>query len=112
MGGVFLSSLTGTQVLTREDLAPAMEALQQLLIGKNVAREAAATLCESVASSLEGQRLEVAGSIAATVAGALRGAIERIEHNRFGRCEYCLDPIAPERLLAIPYTRVCARCAP
>ena len=43
---------------------------------------------------------------------ALRGAIERIEHNRFGRCEYCLDPIAPERLLAIPYTRVCARCAP
>jgi signal recognition particle receptor subunit alpha len=76
--GTFLQSLTGNKVLDREDLAPAMEQLQSLLVSKNVAREPAEQLCESVVASLAGRKLEVAGSVAAVVAGALRDAIERI----------------------------------
>ena len=76
--GTFLASLTGNKVLDREDLAPAMEQLQTLLVSKNVAREPAEQLCASVLTSLEGRKLEAAGSVATVVAGALRDAIERI----------------------------------
>lgn len=76
--GTFLSSLTGNKVLDRADLEPVMEQLKQQLIGRNVAREAADALCESVIGTLEGKKLEVAGSVAATVGSALTTAIERI----------------------------------
>lgn len=76
--GTFLSSLTGSKVLDRGDVEPVMESLKSQLVSKNVARDAAEALCESVTASLVGHKLEVAGSVPATVAGALRDAIARI----------------------------------
>jgi len=38
-------------------------------------------------------------------------ALRRIEDGTFGRCEECDEPIAKERLEAIPYVRLCIGCA-
>jgi len=38
-------------------------------------------------------------------------ALRRIEDGTFGRCEECKEPIAKERLDAIPYVRLCINCA-
>jgi RNA polymerase-binding protein DksA len=34
-------------------------------------------------------------------------ALQRIEDGTYGICENCGKPIAPERLMAIPWTRLC-----
>jgi len=38
-------------------------------------------------------------------------ALSRIEEGTFGRCSECETAISEERLNAIPYTALCARCA-
>ena len=40
----------------------------------------------------------------------VRGALDRIVKNTYGLCEVCGQPIPPERLDAIPTTRVCMNC--
>ncbi|HXG76476.1 MAG TPA: TraR/DksA C4-type zinc finger protein [Gaiellaceae bacterium] len=37
----------------------------------------------------------------------VEAALRRIEEGSFGRCEACGRPIAPERLEAVPYARLC-----
>jgi len=37
-------------------------------------------------------------------------ALDRIEHGTYGICRDCGEPIAPARLNAIPWTRVCITC--
>lgn len=37
-------------------------------------------------------------------------ALERIEAGSYGTCERCGQEIAPERLLAVPTTRLCMSC--
>lgn len=41
----------------------------------------------------------------------LDAAIRRVEGGDYGRCEVCGQPIAPERLEALPTTRTCVTCA-
>jgi RNA polymerase-binding protein DksA len=38
-------------------------------------------------------------------------AIDRIERDEYGICLSCGNPIAPERLKALPYTALCIDCA-
>ena len=38
-------------------------------------------------------------------------AFRRIEEGTYGNCERCGQPISPERLEAIPATRLCVNCA-
>lgn len=38
-------------------------------------------------------------------------ALDRIDRETYGRCENCGQPIAKERLDALPYARYCLRCA-
>src|SRR5580658_10002567 len=38
---------------------------------------------------------------------AVEAALERIENGTFGRCENCDEPIAAERLDALPYVPLC-----
>lgn len=35
-------------------------------------------------------------------------ALKKIEHNTFGICEICEEPIAPQRLAILPTARTCA----
>jgi signal recognition particle receptor subunit alpha len=80
----WLSSATGTRVLTREDLEPVCSELKGVLVGKNVSEEVAEVITRSVGSQLEGRTLEGGVTLNPTarlqtaVAEALRDAIERI----------------------------------
>lgn len=38
-------------------------------------------------------------------------AINLMEKGRYGICEFCQNPIAEKRLLALPYTNLCINCA-
>jgi RNA polymerase-binding protein DksA len=41
---------------------------------------------------------------------AIEGALERIHEGTFGICQTCREPIAEERLEAIPYATQCIDC--
>ena len=40
----------------------------------------------------------------------IEDALERIKDNTYGGCEECGEPIAENRLRALPFTRVCVEC--
>ena len=46
----------------------------------------------------------------AKILQAIEEALERIEKGTYGICRDCGEPIAPARLKAIPWTRVCITC--
>ena len=39
-----------------------------------------------------------------------RSAIEKVQSETFGICDECEGPIAPQRLAAIPWARLCVKC--
>ena len=41
----------------------------------------------------------------------VRQAIARIDEGGYGVCESCGEPIRKERLKALPFTRLCIKCA-
>ena len=41
---------------------------------------------------------------------AVEDAIERLDAGSYGICEACEEEIAPERLEALPFTRLCVSC--
>ena len=41
---------------------------------------------------------------------AIEDALERIDSGDYGICEMCEEEIAPERLEALPFTRLCVSC--
>jgi len=53
-------------------------------------------------SALERERQELA---------EIESALERIEASEYGICERCGNPIREARLRAIPWARLCIRCA-
>lgn len=46
----------------------------------------------------------------AKILQAIEEALTRMEKGTYGICRDCGDPIAPARLEAIPWTRVCISC--
>jgi len=46
----------------------------------------------------------------AKILQAIEEALTRIEDGSYGMCRDCSEPIAPARLDAIPWTRVCIAC--
>ncbi|KAL0739233.1 hypothetical protein Bca4012_015443 [Brassica carinata] len=71
-------SITGKANLERTDLEPALKALKERLMTKNVAEEIAEKLCESVEASLEGKKLASFTRISSTVQEAMEEALIRI----------------------------------
>ncbi|WVZ55075.1 hypothetical protein U9M48_005788 [Paspalum notatum var. saurae] len=71
-------SIAGNNVLDKSDLQPALKALKDRLMSKNVAEEIAEKLCESVAASLEGKKLGSFTRISSTVQTAMEEALLRI----------------------------------
>ncbi|KAH9602387.1 hypothetical protein KSS87_016835 [Heliosperma pusillum] len=71
-------SIVGKANLERTDLEPALKALKDRLMTKNVAEEIAEKLCESVAASLEGKKLASFTRISSTVQAAMEDALVRI----------------------------------
>ncbi|KAK8610218.1 hypothetical protein V6N13_081381 [Hibiscus sabdariffa] len=71
-------SIAGKANLEKEDLEPALKALKDRLMTKNVAEEIAEKLCESVAASLEGKKLASFTRVSSTVQAAMEEALLRI----------------------------------
>ncbi|XP_058069129.1 uncharacterized protein LOC131218545 [Magnolia sinica] len=71
-------SIAGNAILEKSDLEPALKALKDRLMTKNVAEEIAEKLCESVAASLEGKKLGSFTRISSTVQTAMEEALLRI----------------------------------
>lgn len=71
-------SIAGKANLEKADLEPALKALKDRLMTKNVAEEIAEKLCESVAASLEGKKLASFTRISSTVQTAMEEALVRI----------------------------------
>lgn len=55
--GSMFARLTGSKVLTEEDLKPVLEAMKQHLMKKNVARDISEKVCEGVGESLVGKKV-------------------------------------------------------
>lgn len=71
-------SIAGKANLDKADLEPALKALKDRLMTKNVAEEIAEKLCESVAASLEGKKLASFTRISSIVQAAMEEALVRI----------------------------------
>ncbi|OAY74110.1 Signal recognition particle receptor subunit alpha [Ananas comosus] len=71
-------SIAGNAIIEKSDLQPALKALKDRLMTKNVAEEIAEKLCESVAASLEGKKLGSFTRISSTVQTAMEEALLRI----------------------------------
>ncbi|TYZ67440.1 hypothetical protein PybrP1_010998 [[Pythium] brassicae (nom. inval.)] len=76
--GNFFTTVSGNKILAREDLEPVVAPMHNLLISKNVASEVADELCESVITTLIGQRLESFTRVSTVVRKALEAALLRI----------------------------------
>ena len=46
----------------------------------------------------------------AKILQAIEEALRRMDQGTYGICRDCGEPVAPERLNAIPWTRVCIEC--
>ncbi|KAI0807149.1 signal recognition particle binding protein [Fomes fomentarius] len=77
LGSIF-ARLTGSKVLTEEDLKPVLEAMKQHLMKKNVAKEIADKVCEDVGQSLVGKKVGGFQTTNSAVRQALASSITRI----------------------------------
>ena len=73
-----IQNVTGNAQLTSRQLSPVLAALQEGLMAKNVARDVAAKVVESVGNRLVGTRTERFTSIGATVKESITKSIEEI----------------------------------
>ncbi|KAE9406793.1 signal recognition particle binding protein [Gymnopus androsaceus JB14] len=76
--GSLFSRLTGSKVLTEQDLKPVLDAMKQHLMKKNVAMEIADKVCEGVGESLVGKKVGGFQSTNGAVRMALSTSITRI----------------------------------
>ncbi|KAH9901259.1 P-loop containing nucleoside triphosphate hydrolase protein [Cubamyces lactineus] len=77
LGSIF-ARLTGSKVLTEEDLKPVLEAMKQHLMKKNVAKEISDKICEDVGQSLVGKKVGGFQTTNSAVRQALANSITRI----------------------------------
>lgn len=84
--GSFVSKLAlrvvGSSALTAEDLGPALADMKRKLMERNVAEEIAAKVVDSVAQTLEGQKLSSFTGVAQFVRNAFEGSISGILNKR------------------------------
>ncbi|CAL1704317.1 unnamed protein product [Somion occarium] len=76
--GSLFARLTGSKVLTEDDLKPVLEGMKQHLMKKNVAKEIADKVCEGVGESLVGKKVGGFQTINAAVRLALSNSLTRI----------------------------------
>ncbi|KAK4691877.1 hypothetical protein P7C71_g5214, partial [Lecanoromycetidae sp. Uapishka_2] len=77
ISGLF-RNIIGGKVLTKEDLAKPMRGMEEHLLKKNVAREAAVRLCEGVERELIGVKTGSFESVETTVRSAMESSLRKI----------------------------------
>ncbi|KAI6036841.1 hypothetical protein BKA83DRAFT_4168103 [Pisolithus microcarpus] len=76
--GSLFARLTGSKVLTEQDLKPVLEGMKQHLMKKNVAKEIADKVCESVGEGLVGKKVGGFQTTSNTVRSALSASLTSI----------------------------------
>ncbi|KIM87558.1 hypothetical protein PILCRDRAFT_63420 [Piloderma croceum F 1598] len=76
--GTIFARLTGSKVLSEEDLKPVLEAMKQHLMQKNVAKEISEKVCEGVGEGLVGKKVGSFQTTNAAVRLALSNSLTRI----------------------------------
>ncbi|KAJ5545523.1 hypothetical protein N7535_006091 [Penicillium sp. DV-2018c] len=76
--GGFFRNIVGGKVLTESDLAKPLKAMEEHLLKKNVAREAAVRLCEGVQRELVGKKTGNFQSIDAALRVAMESSLRKI----------------------------------
>ncbi|KIJ60644.1 hypothetical protein HYDPIDRAFT_160601 [Hydnomerulius pinastri MD-312] len=76
--GSLFARLTGSKILTEEDLKPVLEGMKQHLMKKNVAKEIADKVCEGVGESLVGKKVGGFQTTSNAVRMALSSSLTRI----------------------------------
>ncbi|CAO3600402.1 unnamed protein product [Absidia cylindrospora] len=74
----FLKSISGQREMTADTLDPILATMKEMMISKNVAKEIADRLCESVKSSLLGKKLGSFERVSAVVRTSMESALKRI----------------------------------
>jgi signal recognition particle receptor subunit alpha len=69
-----LTTMTSSKTLTKEDLTPVLQEMEKHLMSKNVAKDIAEKLCESVGNTLVGRKLGGFGS------ESLAGTVRAVRH--------------------------------
>ncbi|KAF2872998.1 signal recognition particle, alpha subunit, N-terminal-domain-containing protein [Massariosphaeria phaeospora] len=77
IGGLF-RNVVGGKTLTKEDLAKSLKGMEEHLLQKNVAREAAVRLCESVERDLVGLKTGNFTTIESTIRTSMEKALTKI----------------------------------
>lgn len=72
------SNLVKGKVMDADDLEPVLRGVKESLVEKNVAVDIADKLCDSVAASLEGKRMDSWVGVKGTVKTALEDSLTRI----------------------------------
>ncbi|OXG74702.1 signal recognition particle receptor subunit alpha [Cryptococcus neoformans var. grubii Br795] len=72
------SRLTGSKILTRNDLAPVLVEMEKHLMSKNVAKDIAEKLCDSVGAALVGKKLGGLSSVKSEVQSVLSTSLTRV----------------------------------
>ncbi|WRT70790.1 uncharacterized protein IL334_007789 [Kwoniella shivajii] len=73
-----LSRLTGKKILTQEDLQPVLVEMERHLMSKNVAKDIAERMCESVGAALVGKKLGGLNSVKSEVQNVLSVSLTRV----------------------------------
>ncbi|KAI0957642.1 hypothetical protein AcW1_005967 [Taiwanofungus camphoratus] len=76
--GSLFAHLTGSKILTEQDLKPVLEGMKQHLMKKNVAREIAEKICEGVGEGLMGKKVGGFQTTNTAVRLALSNSLTRI----------------------------------
>ncbi len=66
---------------------------------------------ENATEMANDESLAVIGDVTKQEIEDIKLALSRIESGHYGICSDCGEPIAKERLAAIPFTSTCIRCA-
>ncbi|KAB5547085.1 signal recognition particle, alpha subunit, N-terminal-domain-containing protein [Coniochaeta sp. 2T2.1] len=77
LGGLF-RNVVGGKTLTKEDLDKAMKGMEEHLLKKNVAREAAVRLCEGVEAELLGVKTGSFESVSARIQAAMEASLTKM----------------------------------
>ncbi|KAL0252593.1 hypothetical protein I308_101985 [Cryptococcus tetragattii IND107] len=72
------SRLTGSKILTQNDLAPVLVEMEKHLMSKNVAKDIAEKLCDSVGAALVGKKLGGLSSVKSEVQSVLSTSLTRV----------------------------------
>ncbi|KAI9637116.1 putative signal recognition particle binding protein [Dioszegia hungarica] len=75
--GIF-SRLTGSKVLSKQDLQPVLAEMEKHLMDKNVAKDISEKMCDSVGAALVGKKLGGLSSVKSEVQSSLSSALTRV----------------------------------